>query len=340
MGKYDHSFNDLHTPDTVEGAAVDLTNEAIRQDATGATVISESPRNPNAGKADQFGDIERVDRPDEVTADNDTFVLDTSGNTDDADKGKGDAFEERLGRERILREEAEERSRRLEAQVGQLTQRVDLEDQTRAADAENSKDRTKLEALRARKIKAKEEGDTTAEVDVDDQITDVKASIKSRTDKLETARAAAKQTPAKAAVVNPKAQAWITAHPAYGSDPLFKEAALAADQLLYKMGHNQNSDEYYTRLSKILDERFHDKVNPEYLKSRRGGKSAAGGVGSNGVRGGNSMTVQNSNPNKVVITSDEIKMLQTMGQDTTDPKVLREFARNKQADARNTRSQS
>jgi hypothetical protein len=331
---YDHSFNDLHSEDTVEGAQVDLQPE-VRQDATGATIINEAPRNPNAGKADQFGDIDkRVDAPEEVNAD-ETFEVETTrkdeGGNEDEQK---DTFEERLGRERRMREEAEERSRRLEAQVGQLTQRVDVEEQTRAADLENTKDRTKLDTLKARKIKAKEEGDTAAEVEVDDQITDVKANIKSRNDKLESARAAAKQTPAKATVVNPKAQAWITAHPAYGNDPLFKEAALAADQLLYKMGHNQNSDEYYTRLTKILDERFHDKVNPEYLKSKRGGKSGAGGVGSNGVRGGSSMEVRNSNPNKVTITKDEIKMLQSMGQDTTDPRVLREFARNKQADAR------
>jgi len=344
MGKYDHSFNDLHTADSVTGTEVDLQGNGDRQDATGAVIINDAPGNPDKGKADQFGDIERVERPGDIDQEQEFEIsTDEEQVQEDGEPVKGkDRFEERLGRETRMREEAEERSRRLEAQLGQLSSKIDLQQQERDTSELNATDQRKLEELKAQKIKAREEGETATEVDLDDKITDVKAGIQSRKAQLDAAKEQLKKAASQPAVkpANPKAQAWIAAHPAYGTDPLFKEAALAADQLLYKMGYNQNSDEYYTELSKTLAKRFSKEVNPEYLKSRRGGKPGQGGVGSSGTRGGNSMQRTNVNPNKVTITPSEIQMLQQMGQDTSNPAVLREFARNKRADLRATAERS
>lgn len=345
---YEHTFADLHGQD--DGPApsvVDLGADTQQTDQTGAK-INDAPGNPDAGKADQFGDI--VPAP-KAGADVDDGIDVALGEgedtdqvaTDDADSGDEDdlrgyskSVRERIARERRMREEAEERSRRTEAELSLISRKVDLQGKETEWTQADEKDNESLADLRTKKVKALEEGQTEAAVDLDDKITDVKANKRARDAERTKAREDAKKAPvaeARKAGNNPKADAWITKNQRlWDNDPLFKKATLAADQLLWAKGLNAQSDQYYVELTKVLADKF--DVDKSYLTRGKTNRNGAGGMGSNGVRGGNSGGSINRGQGgrlSVTITREDKQLLASMGQDPDDPRVLKAYAREKVA---------
>jgi hypothetical protein len=348
---YEHTFGDLHAGPTAPSATVvDLDADGTPTDQTGARVaINPAPSNPDKGKADQFGDIDkRITQADLEPGEVDDGI-DVDLATGDADdehveigdgddlKGLSKNVRERIERERRMRQEAEERQRRTEAELAAVSRKVDLQGKETEWTSADEKDDTALADLRAKKVKALEEGKTEEVVDLDDKILDLKAAKRTRNDERIKLREAAKQAPEKPpGPANQKAAAWIEAHPKYNSDQLFRKAANAADQALNAMGLNSQSDDYYVELSKILAKgRFAEDIDPRYLK-KGGGRPGPRGMGSTGVRPGNSGQVR-TNPNgrsSVVVTPSDKALLASMGQDPDDPAVIKSFAREKLAMAR------
>lgn len=347
MGRYDHQFNDLRSeveaPATVQ---VDLgKSEDEGRDLTG-TKINEPQGDPNKGAADQFEDLpsQRKDPADEQL--DDSIVIEGEEPADEGGEGEHDGIPERVARERRLREEAEERVRKIEADNSELRARFDLQDRKAEWDKADAEDEAALTKLKAEKVAAIEAGETATQVDLDDKISDVKARRISRTNERKVAEDAVKkgkQADGSQPVQNPKAQAWIDAHPAYKSDPAFRAAANAADRLVYQSGANANSDDYYREMSRTMQAvgkgKWDAELSKSYLRTGKQPRPAVRGGGSQGVRGGgDGSTVNRQTSSRVTLTRSDIQMLQSMGLDTSDPKVLREAARNKQADTATSRS--
>lgn len=352
MGKtYEHTFSDLNgTPDEPTDTSVDLGQPA-REDATGAKIINPAPGNPDAGKADQFDDVggrkvdegidilEGTESEDEVA----TGGEETEGDGDDDLKGLSDSVRKRIQRERRLREEAEERQRTTEAQFAELNKKVDLQGKESEWTRADEKDDATLVDLRAKKVTALEAGETGKVVDLDDKITDVKADKRARDAERAKLREAAK-APVKTEEkpLNPKAKAWIDAHPQYKDNASFRAATHAADQFLYQSGENLNSDGYYVKLTKMLAEKFNIAEDDPYLKRKVAPRGGPRGTGSVGTRGGATNTQVNRSENgrtQVVITKAEKAMAAAMGLDVNDPAVLKSMAREKVVQARAERSE-
>jgi hypothetical protein len=339
---YEHEFRDLHAdPAEIASSVVELGPEQPA-DQTGAR-INKAPGNPDAGKPDQFGDLASAPVPDEgidvglpedEVADEVITEVATGGEEADDDlKDLSKSARERIMRERRLRQESEERGRRLEAELAQVNQKIDLqgkEQEWRTADETDDK---QLGSLKGDKAKALEEGRTSDVVDLDDKITDIKAAKKARDAERIKAREDAKKRPAPPK--NDKAQAWIDAHPDYQRDPLFREAANAADRLLYAQGFNATTDEYYRKLSSIMAEGGKFKIDPKYLGTKSVPRNGPRGGGSQGIRGGTGDVRKGSQGRvTVTVTAADKVLLAQMGQDPDDPGVIRAFAKEKLAQAR------
>lgn len=345
---YEHTFADLHGNDDGPAASVvDLGGDGAATDATGARKLNDAPGNPDKGRADQFGDITPAPRGDEQV--DDGIDLDLDGGDADADQDQDGAggeddlrgysknVRERIERERTLREEAEERSRRTEAELAQLGRKVDLQGKETEWSQADEKADAELTKLKADKAAAIEAGETAKVVDLDDKIIDLKADKRTRDAERTRAREEAKKAPAAAAAsgpaTNPKAAAWISKHPQYNTDPLFKKAANAADQLLYAKGLNAQSDQYYVELTRMLQDKF--TVDPSYVKGGKTNRGGPRGGGSQGIRQGNGQVRQGGNGRlSVTITKEDKAMLASMGQDPEDPATLRQYAREKVAQQR------
>jgi hypothetical protein len=339
---YEHTFADLHGNDDGPAASVvDLgPDSSAAADATGAR-INPAPGNPDKGKADQFGDINPAPAADV----DDGIDLDLEGGDADAEqvdaeqggdeddlRGYSKNVRERIQRERRMREEAEERSRRTEAELANISRKVDLQGKETEWSQADEKTDAALAKLKADKVAAMEAGETANVVDLDDKITDLKAEKRQRDAERKQAREAAKAAPAAPAVAtNPKAKAWIDKHPAYNTDPLFKKAANAADQLLYAKGMNAQSDDYYVELTRILADKF--DVDKTYLQRGKNRGGSPRGGGSQGIRQGNQGQVRKGDNGRVsvTITKEDKALLAQMGQDVDDPAVLRQYAREKVA---------
>jgi hypothetical protein len=355
-GKYNHTFDDLGQPsETVGDITFDAGDPAVGQDLTGATVVNEAPGNPNKGAADQFDDLPSNRKEPEVDPIDDAIILEGEGDEGGDDQGdeqpqrgaKRSSFQERLDRETQLRRETEERARRIEADNAELRARFDLQDRRQEWDRADATADSEINTLREQRRAAIEAGETGKVDELDDKLMDLKVAKRDRANQRAAAEAAVKKAKEEPGVVkptnNPKAQAWIDAHPAYKDDPLFRSAAQAADRLLYNAGMNANSDDYFREMSRIMAQTpggaFRDKLDQRYLRGPRGGKPPVRGGGSDGVRSGANGIVREGSKTKVVITREERNMMASMGLDVTNPAVLREFARNKMADARRDREQ-
>lgn len=335
---YEHTFADLRGNDDGPAASVvDLGPDATQAtDPTGAR-LNKPPGNPEAGKPDQFGDVTPAPKSEDVDDGIDLDLDGAAAEEVDGEQGGDDLsgysknVRERIERERRMREEAEERSRRTEAELASISRKVDLQGKETEWAQADEKDTAELARLKALKVAALEAGETDKVVDLDDKITDVKVTTRTRDAERVKAREEAKKAPVvPAGPTNQKAKAWIDKHPAYNSDPLFKKAANAADQALNAMGMNSQSDEYYVELTRILAKKF--DVDQAYLKGGKQNRGGPRGGGSQGVRGGNGQVRSGSNGRtSVTITKEDKAMLASMGQDVDDPAVLRAYAREKVA---------
>lgn len=167
----------------------------------------------------------------------------------------------RVARERRLREEAEANNRDLKARLD----RLEAQQQTVADDAkflaEQAEAQKQLIELQKQKAQAVEDGDTAAQIKIDDQILDLKVDLKAKKlahEAAKTQRAAAQADPAQHAVVVRKANAWIRKHPRFRNDSDFKDLVKRYDREIAKEGFDPETDEFYEELDRRVK-----KVYPE-----------------------------------------------------------------------------
>lgn len=184
---------------------------------------------------------------------------------DDEDDGTrySKKVQKRIDRERELRRQEKEAADR---RIRKMEKKLELRD---AKDEQRDKERElegKLNDLRAKKREAIEEGSTDDQVDIDEQILDIKTEIrsgKSKIEKLEKELETEDFDDAGSATP-PAGQKWLQKYPEFHSNQKFRDAVLRADQLIAQQGYDKNTDDYYAKIEEIVNVTF-----PEIVKKRR-----------------------------------------------------------------------
>jgi NADH dehydrogenase/NADH:ubiquinone oxidoreductase subunit G len=214
---------------------------------------------------DESEDLDESDEDEDLDEDEprvDTEEQDSEEDDEDADEprqGRGSKFEKRLSRaDRLLEEtrsqltEMQQRERDREAKDKLASDTAEFN--TFKADTE-----TKLADLKAQKVKAIEDGDTAAHVDIDEQIIELKSELRSRTREHETAKKnieQASQRRGASQITLTKVAQWKRKNPRYAKDPEFAAAVNGIDSALVSSGSNPESDEHYKEIDRRLAKLF------------------------------------------------------------------------------------
>lgn len=187
-----------------------------------------------------------------------------------------DADEPRHGRKPSAIERRVARANRMveetRAQLAELERRErerEAKDKLAASEQEFSTFKAatsaKLAELKEKKVKAIDDGDTAAQVDLDDQITDLKAELESKRREHESAKAAVEETSKRrgaSQITLTKVAQWKRRNPRYERDPVFAAAVNALDGELVRSGSNPESDDHYKEIDRRLRKTFPDYKAP------------------------------------------------------------------------------
>ncbi len=115
--------------------------------------------------------------------------------------------------------------------------------------------------LNRRLIKAMEEGDTAATVEIQDSLFDVKNQLFSLTTELNNYKPYEPKKVEKVKAQEPKpvpekALEWIDEYPSFKTDPVFQASALAVNNQLINEGWDDESEDFYIEISNRLSKRF------------------------------------------------------------------------------------
>lgn len=277
---------------------------------------------------------EETDLDEDAEADEDDEADEPEGAAadDDEDEDDDDSYSERV-KKRIRREK--KRSDRLQSQLSEtetrlarLEARWEAEADEKKIAEKREKTQTKLEELRAQKREAIENGDTDKQLEIDEQIFDLRADLRSAETKAEEARRRLEESKRSGEVIDgidlgklpPQARSWIDKHPQFRTDEKFRRAVLAVDNYLTSKGLNHQTEAYWKKLEKEVAEDF-----PKYFKRkpevRR--KPASATAGSKGA------TVSEKNGRlrgKIRITAEDKRNMERFGLDPKNRDHLREFA--------------
>ena len=190
-----------------------------------------------------------------------------------------------------------------------------------------------LRALRKKKASAIEEGDTEAQVDIDDKILDIKSERKVKAyelkqlendiDKGVTTTVDGSNTPAAGAK-------WLEKYPQFHTNQQFQKTVLQADKMVAGRGLDKNTDKYYVEMEKILAPQFPEIVKvakttkkPKRRADTKRRRSAVGGTGKAGTkRGANRRGV-------IRLTKKDQEQMEVFGMDPHSPKDIKAWADSK-----------
>lgn len=279
---------------------------------------------------DDERDLSGKDKDDEV---------DPSEEDEDADEPtpgrKGNAkFEKRLARaDRLLDE-----SRTQIAELQARDREREAKDKLNASESElkEFKDKTtkRLASLKALKIKAIDDGDTAAQVDIDDQITDAKADLRTKESAYESAKTAIEESTKRrgaSPITITKVNQWRRKNPRFDTDPEFAEVVRGIDRALVAQNSNPESDEHYEAIDKRLKKMFPELAPRRKTPPRQHPSSQV-------TRESAPQRRQNSDA-RVTVKGDKIKIspaklarvkqnMSRFGLDPTNPKDLKEYILN------------
>lgn len=283
---------------------------------------------PRRGKTEPEDDEEDLDDEPEVETGEEDLEDD-----DEPQRGRSaqGAFRRRLAREQRLREETQ-------TQVAELTARLnkrETDDKIAANESEfktfESTAKTKLDSLRAKKIAAIENGNTSEQADLEDQIGDLKADLAVKRSKYETAKTQLEETSKRreiSPIVATKVAQWKRRNPRYGTDPEFTAAVNAIDATLTAGGSNNEDDGHYKKIDRKLVELKLVK-GPKVRKhpsAQQGGESTAV------VRSRREERGARIEGGKLRVPPTELKRIQNnmarFGLDGNDPKAVRDYVAN------------
>lgn len=168
-------------------------------------------------------------------------------------------FEKRLARADRLLEESRTQIAELQRRDSEREARDQLAASTAEFSTFKSETETKLADLRAKKVKALDDGDSEAQAAIDEQVIDLKAELRSREREHEAAKKnveqAGKRKGASPIVVTKVAQ-WKRKNPRYERDPDFAAAVNGLDAELTRGGSNPESDDHYKEIDRRLKKLF------------------------------------------------------------------------------------
>lgn len=264
-------------------------------------------------------------------------------------QGYGKSVRDRIMRERRLarRERAEaQESVRAEKAARLKVERDNLETKQMLNEVLKVNLDNSIKATRDALIKAKEEGETTKEVDLQAELTklmgqqaEVETSgkaIKARLDNFDTEakqqlEQSGQQEP------TPAVKDWLTRNPWF-SNPNFKAEAtflrVLDNQLAAQNRFRVGSPEYV----KALDELVHKEMPDLRVKIRRlaatrqqnqGKPRSAGAPPSRGAQGARNPAPTSGNPRRVVLTRADLATMRNFGLNPEDPKARKQYALSK-----------
>lgn len=281
-------------------------------------------------KDDEFED-EDEDEGDELdeldSEDEDEDESEEEDEDEDEDTKYSKKVQKRIDRERNRRKEENQTANR---RIRKLEKKLELQDERSTFDSDEAKAQRELTALRKKKVEAKEEGDTEAEVEIDDQILDIKADRKAKKIALDQRIAdidnddddidTSSNTPA-------EGQKFLKKYPQFYTNQAFKNVLLQVDKMVMSRGFDKNTKEYYLEMEKILKPQFPEIIKTaKVTKKRRKKPVKRGAVGSTtkaGTRG------RKTRRGVVRLTKQDQANMLEFGLDPTNPTDAAEWAANK-----------
>ena len=343
MSKYDitSDFEDLHSTDAEEDNSNVTVNLLDEDDAPAPKAESEALdyENDEQKDSDLFDDIdpdfgdddETLEVPEIDEEEEEDEEVEDQEDDDDQKYSKNvkkriDRERRRANRERDLRQATQKRLDRIEARQDARAN----EDSFRQEEGEIN---GKLADLRKQKAQAIEEGDTDLQIDLDDQMLDLKADLRTKRAVVDEAKARLKDIEADTQDGNididvtklgAKAQAWINAHPEFETDPKFRRAVLAADNFITTSGSNPNTAKHYEKLEGLIAKDY-----PDYFPKAKARKRNKPAVTEGGRKSSKKFTGSRRR-GKVVITSADKENMRRFGLDPSNSEHLRNYAANKE----------
>lgn len=302
-------------------------------------------------KSDEYeivGDDEEEDDTEEAEdeSDDEPEEAEEDESEDESLKAYSPKIRDRIERERKLKREAvdsaAQETKKLREEIRQMT--------TDKLNAEFSSVRAigkscDYDIAQAKRdlIAAKEDGETAKEVDAQTELNRLQ-SIKSQIDNeasriervIETNKAAPRDEKPSASnngTLTAEARAWVDRNQAVftkGGDKL-KNFVYAIDKTI---DADPNTPEYFDKMNRLIKTQFPElapKPSREVVVKKKAlgegkKKSRVAGVGADST-----MTSQRTNPNKVKIDKNDIRIMKTFGMDPTNKAHLAQYAREKRA---------
>lgn len=270
---------------------------------------------------------------DEDETDDDEEDGEDEDSDDDEDEDEDDVKYSKKVRARIARErEARRRDKEdSDRRIRKMEKKLELRDARDDFSRAEKEAEAKLRKLRKQKVEAIDEGDTSKQVDIDDQILDIKADVKTKQIELKNAEASIDDdddsdsnsgTPA-------EGQKWLSKYPQFHSNSQFRNVVLLTDKAVAARGFDKDSPEYYEEIEKILRPQFPAIIKKKSTKvtNKRTVKKKRSAVGSTTKPGTRRKT--RSRRGVVRLTKQDQVNMQTFGMDPTNPADAKAWAESK-----------
>lgn len=267
--------SDANPIDAATGESLfdDLNPRFVRQ--LDAAVDKASGKKPNKEADDEDEDLDPSDEDaDDADLDDDadepaveTDDTDATADADldeDADEPtptrKGNPkFEKRLARADRLIEEVRQQNQELAARLNERETSDKLAASETAFTEFKSDAETKLAAIKAKKVKAIDDGDSEAQAALDDEAIELRTELRTREREHEAAKKAvdtATKRRGASQITLTKVAQWKRKNPRYEKDADFAAAVNGLDAELARGGSNPESDDHYKEIDRRLRKLF------------------------------------------------------------------------------------
>lgn len=242
----------------------------------------------------------------------------------------------RIEREKRVTEAERQRAEKLQRELDYTNQQLNAMRQ-QGLDGRIEDIDSKIESVKERLSDAIEKGETEEQVAQQDRLATLRArKIQAQRDK-ENFQPVQVETRRKTGT---KAEEWIFKQSSwYNKDREATEAANIIDSSLTKEGYDQNTDEYFEELNRRLSRRFpnlvksgdnddEDDFDDEDFEEKPEPKKKSKPVSAR-VEQIPASAKKKRSGNKIQLTRSDLANMEKFGLDPTDPKALKEYAKNK-----------
>lgn len=292
---------------------------------------------------DEDEDADGADARDADTDDEEADAVDLEDEDADEptrgrrDSKKPDKFDKRLARADRMLEETRAQLQEMQARETAREAKDKLAADEREFNTFKSETEGKLNLLKKKLAAAIENGETTEQVDLNEQISDLKADLRSKSQTFETAKKSLEEAGKRrgaSAITIAKANQWKRRNPRYESDAEFREVVNGLDRALASEGSNPESDDHYAAIDKRLR-----KLYPELAPRVRQKTPVRKHPSQQQAREGSPGDRRQAGDAKVTIKGGKVKIspaklarvkanMSRFGLDPTDPKELKEYILN------------